>query len=137
MRACSVFLVEAMTTAGRVSEAFATYEEAAARVASIPDAELVGMPLIFQDLPDGSQRIVREDGKPTPCRWPRRTYRWASCGRSTRRRTRHRTRSIRWGGCGEGRKKKSSPQRHRDTEKKTEKAIDSEGMPSVFSLCNR
>jgi hypothetical protein len=59
-----VFLVEVLTTAGRVSEAFATYEEAAARVAAIPDAELVGMPLIFQDLPDGSQRIVREDGKP-------------------------------------------------------------------------
>jgi hypothetical protein len=65
-----VFLVEAMTAAGRVSEAFATYEEAAARVASIPDAELVGMPLIFQDLPDGSQRIVREDGKPLQAHRP-------------------------------------------------------------------
>lgn len=65
-----MFLVEAMTTAGRVSEAFATYEEAAARVAAIPDAELVGMPLIFQDLPDGSQRIVREDGKPLQAHRP-------------------------------------------------------------------
>ena len=65
-----MFVVELTTTAGRVCESFATYEEAAARVAAIPDTELVGMPLIFQDLPDGSQRIVREDGKPLQAHRP-------------------------------------------------------------------
>lgn len=65
-----MYLVEAMTTAGRVSEAFATYEEAAQRVAAIPAESLVGMPLIFQELADGSQRIVREDGKPLQAHRP-------------------------------------------------------------------
>lgn len=65
-----MFLVEAVTTSGRISEAFPTYEEAAARVAAIPDAELLAMPFIFQDLADGSQRIVREDGKPLQAHRP-------------------------------------------------------------------
>ncbi|MGL4550839.1 MAG: hypothetical protein ACRC33_06600 [Gemmataceae bacterium] len=65
-----MFLVEVMTTAGRLSEAFPTYEAASARVDAIPDAELLGMPLIFQDLPDGSQRIVRYDGKPLQAHRP-------------------------------------------------------------------
>jgi hypothetical protein len=65
-----VFLVEAMTTEGRISEAFATYEEAARRVEEIPFASLIGMPLIFQELADGSQRIVREDGKPLQAHRP-------------------------------------------------------------------
>lgn len=65
-----MFLVEAMTTEGRLSEAFATYEEAARRVEEIPVESLVGMPLIFQELADGSQRIVREDGKPLQAHRP-------------------------------------------------------------------
>lgn len=59
-----------MTTVGRISEIFATYEEALTRVEAIPEADLLGMPLIFQDLPDGSQRIVREDGKPLQAHRP-------------------------------------------------------------------
>jgi hypothetical protein len=35
-----------------------------ARVEGFPAEGLVGIPLIFEDLPDGSQRLVREDGKP-------------------------------------------------------------------------
>jgi hypothetical protein len=46
------------------SESFATYEEAKRRVDSIPAEVLVGIPFIFEELPDGSQRLVREDGKP-------------------------------------------------------------------------
>lgn len=65
-----MFLVEAMTTTGRISEGYPTYEAAFARIAAIPDIELVGMPLIFQDLPDGSQRIVRDDGKPLQAHRP-------------------------------------------------------------------
>jgi hypothetical protein len=59
-----VYIVELTTTEGRVTEQFATYEEARRRVESVPAGILLGMPLIFEDLPDGSQRLVREDGKP-------------------------------------------------------------------------
>ncbi len=59
-----MFLVEAVTTAGRLSEAFPTYEEARRRAGSIPAGDLVTAPLIYQELPDGSQRVVRDDGKP-------------------------------------------------------------------------
>ncbi len=59
-----MYIVELMTTTGRVCELYATYEEAKRRVESIPFETLVGMPLIFEELADGSQRLVREDGKP-------------------------------------------------------------------------
>jgi len=59
-----VFIVELTTTTGKVCEHFASYEEARRRVDSIAAEALVGMPLIFQELPDGSQRVVRDDGKP-------------------------------------------------------------------------
>jgi hypothetical protein len=59
-----VFIVELTTTAGQVCESYATYEEARRRVELFPPGGLVGLPLIFEELPDGSQRLVREDGKP-------------------------------------------------------------------------
>ncbi len=59
-----MFIVEMMTTAGRVCESFATCEEARRRVEKVPAEALLGLPLIFQELPDGSQRLVRDDGKP-------------------------------------------------------------------------
>jgi hypothetical protein len=59
-----MFIVEAATKTGRISEAFATYEEARRRVDAIPAETLTGIPFIFQELPDGSERLVREDGKP-------------------------------------------------------------------------
>jgi hypothetical protein len=58
-----VFIVEARTKTGPVCEAFATYAEAVHRVGQL-SGELIGLPLIFAELPDGSQRLVREDGKP-------------------------------------------------------------------------
>jgi hypothetical protein len=59
-----VFIVELTTTAGKVCERHATYEEARRRVERFPAEALVGLPLVFEELPDGSQRLVREDGKP-------------------------------------------------------------------------
>jgi hypothetical protein len=59
-----VFLIEVITTTGRVSERFATYEEARRRVEQFPPESVVGIPFIFAELADGSQRLVREDGKP-------------------------------------------------------------------------
>ncbi len=59
-----MFIVELLTTTGKVCESFATYEEARRRVELFPEQALVGLPLIFQELPDGSQRVVRDDGKP-------------------------------------------------------------------------
>lgn len=58
------FVVEIPTAAGLLSERFATYEEAARRVAQFPARSLTGLPLVFKELPDGSQRLVRTDGKP-------------------------------------------------------------------------
>jgi hypothetical protein len=59
-----VFIVELTTTTGKVCESYATYEEARHRVESLPAESLVGMPFIFQELADTSQRLVRDDGKP-------------------------------------------------------------------------
>jgi hypothetical protein len=59
-----VYIVELTTTAGPVCERFATYEEARRRVEWFPAEALLGIPFIFEELPDGSQRLVREDGKP-------------------------------------------------------------------------
>jgi hypothetical protein len=60
----TVFIVELNTTTGKLCETFATYEAARRRVDSLSAECLVGMPLIFEELPDDSQRLVREDGKP-------------------------------------------------------------------------
>jgi hypothetical protein len=59
-----MFIVELTTKTGTVCESHATYEEAKRRVESFPAESLIGMPLLFEELPDGSQRLVREDGKP-------------------------------------------------------------------------
>jgi hypothetical protein len=59
-----VFIVEMTTRTGKVCESFATYEEARRRVDLFPVESLIGIALIFQELPDGSQRLVRDDGKP-------------------------------------------------------------------------
>src|SRR5262249_10919090 len=39
-------------------------EEARRRVDLFPAETIFGIPFIFQELPDGSQRLVRDDGKP-------------------------------------------------------------------------
>jgi hypothetical protein len=59
-----MFIVELNTTTGTICESHPTYEEARRRVDLFPSESLVGLPLIFEELPDGSQRLVREDGKP-------------------------------------------------------------------------
>lgn len=59
-----MFIVEFTTTTGKVSEKFASYEEARRRVELFPAESLVGLPLIFRELADGSERLVRDDGKP-------------------------------------------------------------------------
>jgi hypothetical protein len=59
-----VFIVELTTTTGKVCESFANYEEARRRVEQFPADVLLGIPFIFEELADGSQRLVREDGKP-------------------------------------------------------------------------
>ena len=53
-----------LSSDGPICERYASYEEARQRVQSFPREGLKGMPLIFRLLPDGSQRLVREDGKP-------------------------------------------------------------------------
>jgi hypothetical protein len=59
-----MFIVEIQTPTGPVCESFATYEEARRRIDGFPAESILGTPLLFQELPDGSQRFVREDGKP-------------------------------------------------------------------------
>jgi hypothetical protein len=59
-----VYVLALTTTTGRVCERFATYDEARRRVEQFPAEGLVGIPFIFEELADGSQRLVREDGKP-------------------------------------------------------------------------
>ena len=58
------FIVEVATTEGPISERYDTYEEAAARVEALPAHIVRGVPFIFHELPDGSQRLVRSDLKP-------------------------------------------------------------------------
>jgi hypothetical protein len=58
------FIVELTTGQGRVSERYETYVEACQRVEQLPAEELVGLAFIFQELPDGSERLLRQDGKP-------------------------------------------------------------------------
>lgn len=59
-----MFLVELTTRAGRVSERYETYAEARRRLEQFPAESILGLAFIFQQLPDGSERLVREDGKP-------------------------------------------------------------------------
>jgi hypothetical protein len=59
-----MFVLEMVTKDGRLSERFATFEEAKRRVEVFAADRLVAIPLIFEELPDGSERLVRADGKP-------------------------------------------------------------------------
>jgi hypothetical protein len=59
-----MFIVEMTTKTGKVCENYATFEEAKHRVELFPAESLIGIPFIFEELADGSQRLVREDGKP-------------------------------------------------------------------------
>ncbi len=59
-----MYIVELTTTAGKICESYSTYEEARRRVEEFPAGAFVGIGFIFEELPDGSQRLVREDGKP-------------------------------------------------------------------------
>jgi hypothetical protein len=58
------YIVEIPTRSGKICEVFPSYARAIRRINKVPDAELTGMPLIFKELTDGSQRIIREDEKP-------------------------------------------------------------------------
>jgi hypothetical protein len=66
-----VFIVEAVTRSGKVCERYATHEEAQRRVDGLLAEGVIGLPLLYQELADGSQRLVREDGK--PLQWHRMT----------------------------------------------------------------
>lgn len=59
-----MFIVELITPRGHVREQYETYADAQRRVEQFPADSLIGVPLIFQELPDASERLVREDGKP-------------------------------------------------------------------------
>ena len=59
-----MFIVELTTKTGTICESYPAYEEARRRIDLFPAESLIGMPLLFEELPDGSQRLVREDGKP-------------------------------------------------------------------------
>ena len=59
-----MFIVEMITKTGKVCENYPTFEEARRRVEQFPAESLLGVPFIFEELADGSQRLVREDGKP-------------------------------------------------------------------------
>ena len=58
------YIVEVATTEGPISERYDTYAEAVARVEALPAEIVRGVPFIFHELPDGSQRLVRNDLKP-------------------------------------------------------------------------
>jgi|SRR6516225_5072005 hypothetical protein len=59
-----MFIVEIITRSGKVCERFRSYEQARSRIMQLPADQIIGIPFIFAELPDGSQRLVREDGKP-------------------------------------------------------------------------
>ena len=59
-----MYIVEITTRSGRICERYRSYERARHRISQIKEEELIGIPFIFKELPDGSQRLVREDGKP-------------------------------------------------------------------------
>jgi hypothetical protein len=57
------YIVEVLTREGQICERYATYAEARRRVERLPVDIILGVPLIFRELTDGSQRLMREDGK--------------------------------------------------------------------------
>ena len=59
-----MFVLEMVTIDGKLCERFATFAEAKRRMDAFSAERVVGIPLIFEELADGSERLVREDGKP-------------------------------------------------------------------------
>jgi hypothetical protein len=59
-----MYIVEITTRSGKICERFDSYEHAQRRIMQVPDDQIIGIPFIFAELPDGSQRLVRADGKP-------------------------------------------------------------------------
>ncbi len=59
-----MYIVEMITRSGKVCERFRSYAQARRCILRVKDEDLLSVPLIFQELADGSQRLVREDGKP-------------------------------------------------------------------------
>lgn len=58
------FVVELTTTTEKICETYQTYEEAVHRIEQFPIETLTSIPFIFEALPDGSQRLIRQDRKP-------------------------------------------------------------------------
>jgi hypothetical protein len=58
------YIIEVNTRDGKICERFRSYARAQRRIDSLPADTIIGIPLIFKILPDGSQRVVREDDKP-------------------------------------------------------------------------
>ncbi len=59
-----MFIVEITTRTGKICERFRSLARARRRINQFKDEDLIGIPFIYQELADGSQRLVREDGKP-------------------------------------------------------------------------
>ena len=59
-----MFIVELTTRDGRLSERFETYEKARHRLEQFTEDSLIGPAFIYEELLDGSERVVRDDGKP-------------------------------------------------------------------------
>jgi hypothetical protein len=58
------FIVDLITSEGRVCERYVTLAEARRRVEQFAADSVLSAPHIFEELADGSQRLVRDDGKP-------------------------------------------------------------------------
>ena len=58
------FIVDLITSEGRVCERYTTLADARRRLEQFPADILLSAPHIFEELADGSQRLVRDDGKP-------------------------------------------------------------------------
>jgi hypothetical protein len=64
MKTPAIYILEAVTRVGKVCETHPTYEAAVQRIEQLATEGFVQMPLLFAELADGSQRLVRLDGKP-------------------------------------------------------------------------
>jgi hypothetical protein len=60
----ATYILEAVTQSGKICETHPTYESAVQRIEQLAGEGFVEMPLLFKELADGSQRLVRMDGKP-------------------------------------------------------------------------
>src|SRR5262245_5547519 len=58
------YIIVVATTQGPITERHPSYEQALRRINALPSEILLSAPLLFKELPDGSQRLVRTDGKP-------------------------------------------------------------------------